>query len=762
MGGADWRLAQAPPGGPAEWGAWEAQNGWLPATVPGDVRADLMRAGRIPDLSFGCEFRASQWVDEAAWWLVRDFQLAPAVDRRAHLVLRGVDYLSDLFLNGVHLARHEGMFSPIVCDVTPHLGHENRLAIRLEANARLPTHRSGLVEKGLNRLEARWSSLPELHLERRDVLKCQMGFGWDFAPPVRSTGVWDEVYLQLSGPVCIRSVAVQSAFEAQAATVQVSVELDATRAGPISLRATLEGVGFEDEPVQGERWFDLPLGTGQHTLCLRVPEPRLWWPWDHGAPDQYRLRVEVRAGSSTLSDVWEDTVGLRSVALEGWTMCVNGRPVYLRGANWVPLDLLPGRLSAADYQPWLDLARRANMNALRVWGGGLREKRAFYDLCDRLGILVWQEFPFACASITRYPRGPEYLALVRAEVGAIVRDLRNHPSIGLWCGGNEFSPRRNRHLIKAMGKAVADCDATRPFLPVSPQGDDSHFWDVWHSWEPPGAYRRDRARFASEFGLQAVPNVASAALLPAEDLWPPGPGWSAHGADLIKLRRYAEPWPGASVVAGREQHRGPRTSRGPPAGSALHEFVQASQRAQAEGLKIAIEHYRRRKADGAGGALVWQLNEPWPAVSWSLVDAYRTPKLAYDTVRQLFSPVLVSLDHPVRAYRPGDPFCPIVWLINDSPTEFRGCRLRVELVGNRGEVALEFEGETDLPPLSAQVAARFCWTLPRGAEWQVVASAAYRGHTLSVNRYHLADCDQIRPSLRQRLRSLLGRWIKAL
>jgi beta-mannosidase len=499
-----------------------------------------------------------------------------------------------------------------------------------------------------------------------------------------------------------------------------------------------------------------------------VPDPRRWWPWDHGSPHLYRLRVEVAGADASPSDVWEGALGLRTVALDGWTLRVNGRPVYLRGANWVPAGLLPGRVSAPELEAWLDLARAANMNALRVWGGGLREKRAFYEACDRLGILLWQEFPFACAFVARYPRRPEYLALVEAEVGAIVRDLRHHPSVALWCGGNEFSPKRNRPLVAAIRKAVAQHDATRPFLPVSPHGGDSHFWDVWHGLEPPAAYRRDPARFASEFGLQALPSVESLRrFLPKGDLWPPGEAWEQRGANLPILRRYAEPWrhPAGGLASDASlgdaiPHAAP--SRPSTADRELRAFVEASQRAQAEGLQIAIEHYRRRKADGAGGVLVWQFNEPWPAICWSLVDAYGTPKRAYNAVRRLYTPVLICLDHPVRAYGAGDSFSPNVWLINDSAVPFPRCHLRVELVDGRGEVALAFEAEADLPPLSAQVAGRVCWTIPPGSATAVRAQVRHQGRTLSTNHYDLSVCDQTPLSPVERLRGRLRRWVKAL
>ncbi|NIV37488.1 MAG: glycoside hydrolase family 2 protein, partial [Anaerolineae bacterium] len=278
----------------------------------------------------------------------------------------------------------------------------------------------------------------------------------------------------------------------------------------------------------------------------------------------------------------------------------------------------------------LSLARQANMNMVRVWGGGLREKRAFYEACDRMGILVWQEFPLACAFLGRFPRSAEYLRLVERESEAIVRDLRAHPSLVLWCGGNEFSPERNKPVVDALRRSAGRLDPDRPFLAASPADGDSHFWKVWHGFHPPSAYRHDDSLFASEFGLQALPERETLErCIPAGELWPPGPSWDYHGAELDKLRRYAQPF-----VQGSEPD--------------LDDLIEASQRAQAQALQIGIEHYRRAKARGGGGVLVWQLNEPWPAISWAMIDHYRKPKTAYAVVRRLMNPVLVSLEYPLR------------------------------------------------------------------------------------------------------------------
>jgi beta-mannosidase len=743
LGGTDWHLGQAPACARPERASWDELEQiaeWLPATVPGNVRADLMRAGRLPDLFVGTQADASQWVDEACWWLVRKWSFEPSPSARVHLVMRGVDYVSDLFLNGHHLGRHEGMFSSLVRDVTDLLRPENRLAVRVVGSKWLPTGRSSPWFRFVNHLESKVTSTGRLHPHRRDTLKCQMGFGWDFAPALRTMGIWDDVVAVASEDAFIRDVEVRQEFVDGQALLSIRVEVDARTACTAQLHCTLSGESFEAETIVTQQPVELAHGAGHYTLNLHVPEPRLWWPWDHGSPDRYRLTVDLRDGDRCLDSLTR-TVGLRQVELDGWTLRINGRRVYARGANWVPADVLPGRVREQDYIELLALARQANMNMVRVWGGGLREKRAFYETCDRLGIMVWQEFPLACAFLSRFPRSSEYLQLVERESEAIVRDLRLHPSLVLWCGGNEFSPERNRPVVDVLRRSVSKLDPGRPFLAASPGDGDSHNWKVWHGFHPPSAYRDDKALFASEFGLQAIPGKeALQQFIPPEELWPPGPSWSYHGAELNKLQRYARPF-----------LRGSETS--------LKDLIEASQRAQACALQIAIEHYRRAKARGGGGVLIWQLNEPWPAISWALVDFYRQPKAAYTAVKRLMSPVLVSLEYPLRRYQAGDELAIAIWLVNDLPLDLDGCQVEVALWDGAGQAVARHDLGVEIAAGSASVVGHLHWTLPPGDDWHLTCRLSQEVQVLAHNEYDLAIHDDIRPTAGQRLWAWLSRLV---
>jgi len=713
-------------------GEMERVSSWLPATVPGNVRADLQRAGRLPDLTFGLNPEQSSWVDASSWWLVRQFALESSAGQRVHLVLRGVDYVHDLFFNGLHLARHEGMFSPQTYEVGHLLRNENQLAVRLKGSAWLPRDRSSRWEKLLNRIESSGSGMPDRFPDRRDTLKCQMSFGWDFAPPVRTMGIWDDVYVVVSGSAFIREVTARPQISPGRATLDVAIDLDAREEGSLELSCRLTGETFASTVLLKERTLHVDKGASRHNLRFRIPEPRLWWPWDHGDPDLYRLTVELLQEGKLVDSV-DRTVGLRHLELSGWTWRVNGIPTYARGANWVPGHILPGCVTEADYQELLDLARLANMNMLRVWGGGLREKRPFYDLCDRLGIMVWQEFPFACAFLTRFPRSREYLALVEEEARGIVRDLRRHPSVVCWCGGNEYSPKRNRPLVETLRRTVAAEDPTRPFLDASPAGGDGHNWRVWHGFYSPATYREDDTQFASEFGMQAPPSVETLRhFVPEQELWPAGQAWTYHGAGLGKLRRYAQPY----LAAGQ-----PKT---------LAAFVEASHRAQAQGLQIAVEHYRRRKAAGCGGVLVWQLNEPWPAISWALVDFFRQPKPAYEVVKRLFNPVLLSVDYALQEYHSGDRLSGEVWVLNDLTKAMGGCKVEVVLLDSKGRQTDRFAQTVDVAAYAAANIGSFRWNLPPGGGWRLACHLTQDGRLLCCNEYDLTVYDGLGPTLWQR------------
>jgi beta-mannosidase len=326
LNGADWQLGQAPPGASprlASWTELDQIREWFPARVPGNVRADLVQAGKLSDLTSKTAVERSRWVDNHCWWLVRDFALETGAEDRVQLVLRGVDYISEVFVNGQSLGRHEGMFSPQTYDITSLAAPHNQVAVRLLGSRWLPTDRSTRWARLLNHLETRFVSLAPLYPHRRDSLKCQMGFGWDFAPAALTMGLWDDVYVLLSDQVVIQEVWVRPCLEAEEARLIVKAHLDAIQAQTVRLRCVVTGETFETDPLVAEEECALPSGSSRQRIELRLAQPRLWWPWDHGQPDLYALGVEVWHGDRLL-DAHTQSFGLRQVTWDAATLQVNG------------------------------------------------------------------------------------------------------------------------------------------------------------------------------------------------------------------------------------------------------------------------------------------------------------------------------------------------------------------------------------------------------------------------------------------------------
>jgi beta-mannosidase len=752
LNGNDWRLgsaASSPGWTPTPDVARSISGPWRPARVPGNVRLDLHRVHEIPDP--WTQPQESAWVDAYAWCYERAVDIGTP-QPRTHLVLEGVDYISWVYLNGQCLSPekgYEGMFGRQLFEITDVLSDQNTLSVWVQGSDYIVDgSRRSRWERLLDRFE--WGAT-DGNGQRFQTVKCQMSFGWDFAPCVRTMGIWDDVYLVCSGDLFIRDLRVRPLFDLGQISLAITLIVDARRIEWAQFRLSLSGATFDCLP-QIESLTER-LQEGLQTLSWTIPvrDPHLWWPWDHGRSDLYWLTVEACLPDGSVSDVLTERVGLRQIsvlsnpgAADGrapWMIHVNGSPVYIRGANWVPADILPGRVTAQEYLRLLQRARDAHMNMLRVWGGGLREKRAFYDLCDEMGLLVWQEFPFACAFLSRYPADEAYLDLAESESREIVRALRNHPSVGMWCGGNEFHPARHQALVDRLAALVSELDGTRPFYPASPYRGDVHNWDVWHGLAPVTDYVKADAQFSSEFGLQSPPEVESLhAFIPSDELWPPGPAWEAYHAQMERLMRYASPI----------------LSTDGDMSSGLEAFVRASQRAQGIGLQIAIEHARRKKY-AQSGTLVWQLNEPCPAISWSLIDYYGRPKWAYDVVRRVYNPLLVTIEYPVRRYKEGDLFLGVVWVINDRAVAYPGCCVEVRLWDVNGEACESWLHTLRVEADSTRPLGEVAWVLPQGGGWQATARLFQDADLLSENEYDLCFYDAKRMPLLHRLSRWIGR-----
>ena len=449
------------------------------------------------------------------------------------------------------------------------------------------------------------------------------------------------------------------AAAAESAWVVAQVEVVAQQRG--SGRLTVEIAG-PDGTVAARHEADITISPGRavHRVSLRLSAPALWWPIGFGDRAFHHARFDLQASERGSGKAHEAAAhqcfAVRTVEIqckkdsvgESFVPVVNGISVFCRGANWIPVSMLPGMADEGDYARLLGAAAAGGMNMLRVWGGGIYERPVFYDLCDRLGILVWQDFMFACAA---YPTYREFLEEVEAEAEYQVKRLRNHPSVALWCGNNEnewlhqtggLRKGQEKRIIgeqiwsTLLRDIVEEFDPSRAYHQSSPFGHnradandqetgDRHHWDTWGGWAPPEAYLRDNGRFISEFGFQSFPCRESVALFAPEATSIDSSNLAHHEFDpsgIDKIVRY-----------GFRFYGFPRT---------LDEWIDLSQRMQADLVGRAVEHWRRRKFDTAG-ALVWQLNDSFPAASWSLIDHYGRPKRVFEASRRFFAPLLLTV-----------------------------------------------------------------------------------------------------------------------
>jgi beta-mannosidase len=676
-----WRLMDFAPGEGEEQAvfseAYEAR-GWMEVSVPGDVHTALMAAGRIPDPFYDRNELACAWIEAREWWYRAQSpgEIPPVQpDERLLLIFHGLDTFATIWLNGVMLGKHENMFREAAFDV----GHivrpneANTLAVCFEPPLRHVADRPPLT----------WGSDLLDDTKRNLMRKAQFGFGWDWGPRLPTVGIWRPVELRRQRQAAISAVHFRTDEidpTGEEALVSVAVEIDCF-AGDAPLDVAVSLDWNEADVATAQVRALAKHGTPSHVeIPLRVKKPRLWWPRDLGEPALYRLQVAVLRKETEL-DRKRLQVGIRSVVLDRspdpdeagtcfFRFVVNGIPIFARGANWIPRSSFVGGLRGDDYRRLLSAARDANMNMLRVWGGGIYEHDAFYDLCDRLGILVWQDFMFACAP---YPQDdPIFVAEVREEACYQVARLRNHPSLALWCGNNE---NQWIHLLRThpptpgvptplpgvkyydeiIPEAVAALDGRTPYWPGSPYGGphpnstlegDVHDWHVWHGLPvdaglgpavpDPQTYRptpedvafthyaENMGRFISEFGMHASPVMETLRrCIPAEDLYHHSPAMDHHNKDNPKKK-------GDYLML---------TVTGLP--KDLEEYVDFSMLAQAEGLKFGIEHFRRRKPHCAG-TLLWQFNDCWPGLSWSILDFYGFGKAGYYYVKRAYAPVLAS------------------------------------------------------------------------------------------------------------------------
>ena len=699
---------------------------WLPVEVPTTVQAALVDHGRAPDPWMDWNAKAFKKFEGDDWWFRREFELPEdAGDYDAwELRFEGVSLFGMVWLNGepigyTHNAQHEHCV-----DITPYVKTSGKNVLAVSCGLRLEDIRRALR--------------PEIRAHRdaeRPFMRLpQMSSGWDFAPHLWLTGLWRPVTLVGHRRASIEDVFVQTeALEGQAAQLTIAMEVRSfgRHAQPAKVHLAI----YEDEEAEPV-WTETVevIGDGKMAIPATLAQARLWYPQPLGEPFRYVLKARVECDGEEV-DVHTSRFGVRTVELrqdDQFTFVINGQEVFAKGANWVPPNSLTWDGTPEQYRHLIELAANAHFNMFRMWGGGIYEPECFYDLCDQHGIMIWQDFMFGN---TRLPDDdPVFMERITKEARAVVTRLRRHACVVLWCGNNEsleawnvgeWPDEAERHFgervyFSILPQAVRQLSPGTPYWPGSPYGGattrsltegDFHDWYSLPDWR---SFDKNAPRFSSEYGCRAVPQRET-----VDAMISPQYQWESHSFQhaVWGFHHGKCGWLNSMV----EEFGTPKS---------LDEHIAITQELQATMMRYAVEVYRRRMY-GTSGSLIWQYNEPWPAVTFSLVDFFGRAKASYYWVRGACAPILgmFYLQEGQVSF----------WGVNDLREE-RPCTVCIRRFGYDGRLLGEadFEGT-----VAANGATRLVEKLPdslriQEAEREFLHGELRCGETVSERTYHMA------------------------
>lgn len=735
------------------------KDNWQPATVPGCVHTDLLATKQIEDPLYRDNELKQQWIGKTDWDYETTFDVSPALLQRQHLELafKGLDTYADVTLNGTPLLHADNMFREWRAEARPLLkAGANRLLVHFRSPL---TEVAGLPGKyGYNLFAINDEQAMGYVGDKGPVLspytrKAPYHYGWDWGPRFVGLGIWQPVQLEAWDAARAVDVhVVQRQLSAQAATLGVVLAYEgaATASGPATLLVEATGPDGQPGPRQ-EQALTLQPGRHEVTAEVQLASPQLWYPAGYGAQPLYTFKASLLQQGRPL-DAAHTRIGLRTLALrrekdaygKSFEFVVNGIPIFAKGVNWIPADIFQTRVTPRRYHQLLQAAKDCNMNMVRVWGGGIYENQYFYDTCDEMGLLVWQDFLFACSF---YPGNPEFTDNVRQELTYQVRRLRDHPSIAIWVGNNEnevawqqwgVPEKMGSHKLEVWSNYLTlyrdliptvlhENDPSRPYWSSSPSSDfediagsqttgDMHYWDVWGSTAPISDYEKQVPRFMSEYGFQSFPELKSVQQFtqPA-DLDIASPVMKEHQRSAVGNPRLTEYL--------LRDYRQPKD---------FASFLYVSQVLQAQAIKLSAEHLRRNRPRTMG-SMYWQLDDCWGVASWSSIDYYGRWKALQYYAKRFYAPVLVS------PHEEGDQVR--VYVVSDR-TSALGANLQVRLLDFAGKVLYQQVAPLQVEPLTskAYLAIPKDKLLKGRDATKVVLSCALTagGTTLSTNTHYFA------------------------
>jgi beta-mannosidase len=646
-------------------------TGAVLALVPGCVHVDLMTAGRLEDPFLDDNEKAVAWVGRADWVYDRDIAWPGPVPERIDLVFEGLDTVADITLDGTPVGATRNMHRTYRFDVTG----------RVDATPRplqvCFTSAYTEAERLRDALGPRPNAYPEPF---QFIRKMACSFGWDWGPTLVTAGIWRPVRLEGWSTARLATVRPLATYADGAGLLDVTIEVERTK--PRALRAKVLLDGRELTTV------DIPASATAAHAVLPVPGVTPWAPRGHGEQALSDLTVQLTDDQGTHLDTWQRRTGFRTVEIDrtdgAFVFRLNGEPVLVKGVNWIPDDIFPSRMTRERYELRLREAAAAGVNLIRVWGGGIYESRDFYELCDELGLMVWQDFLFACAC---YPEEEPLYSEVVAEARDNVTRLASHPSLITWNGNNENlwlhgamgwadedggdRSWGERYYLETLPAIVAELDPSRPYQAGSPWSgswdhapNDTghgtfHSWEVWNR-EDYGNYRDSAPRFVAEFGWQAPPAWTTLRDAVSDDPMLPGsPGVLHH--------QKAEDGNG-KLARGLAPHF--------PAPSSTEAWHYLTQLNQVRAIRTGIEHWRSHWPH-TGGTILWQLNDLWPVTSWAAIDGAGRYKPLYFALGELHAERALTI-------QPRDGGL-VVAVLNDHPDAWSGIVL-IERRDNAGAV----------------------------------------------------------------------------
>lgn len=669
---------------------------WSDAKVPGTVHQDLLNHNRIPNPFYGMNEEAVQWVENEDWMYRTSF----VVDKHqlgrdaAVLEMDGLDTYADVFLNGALILRSDNMFVGHKIEVKPVLRKGvNQLLVRFRSPVKevLPQLQTNGFDYPASNDHSPWRTSVYTR-------KAPYSYGWDWGIRLATCGIWRPVRLVFSDVARIEDYYVcQEAVTQAKADVDNRLEINNVTSSTVSALLKVDYHYSDSDTKEIRKQIELRPGANTVSLPVSIEKPHLWMPNGWGEPALYKFTASLSVDGVEIAKQ-ERNVGLRTVRVvmdddehgKSFYFVVNGKPMFAKGANFIPDDALLPNVTQERYKRIFEDVKAANMNMLRVWGGGIYEDDEFYDEADRNGILIWQDFMFACSS---YPHDPLFVGRVESEAEYNIKRLRGHASLAMWCGNNEIyeamrywgwqrkysaeafaEMERGYNVLfrELLPQMVERLDNGRFYMHSSPyeanwgrpdswKTADSHNWGTWHGRKPFESFDTDVPRFMSEYGFQAFPEMKTIRTFAEEkDFELESPVMNAHqkadiGNALIRqtMRLY---------------YRVPEK---------FEDLVYVGLVLQGQGIRHGIEAHRRNRPY-CMGSLFWQLNDSWPVVSWSGIDYYGNWKALMYQSKRAFAPILIN------AIKEGDDLC--VYLVSDELQDHDDVRLDVELMDFDGKV----------------------------------------------------------------------------